>query len=146
MSQDKVVEFINQEEIEKDHLTELLRAGARRLICEAMEAELEGFMLEFKELKNDLGHQIVVRNGYLPEREIMTGIGPVNRKSTKSPGSKQIRNYNPRRFHWVVHFSSAFLPNYGPLTGTLFNRRLQTMGKRHKVCYLPFLQGWILLF
>jgi hypothetical protein len=37
MSQDKVFAFRNQDKIEKDHLTELLRSGARRLICEAVE-------------------------------------------------------------------------------------------------------------
>jgi transposase-like protein len=102
MSQDKVVEFRNQEEIEKDHLTELLRAGARRLICEAVEAELEGFMLEFKDFKNDRGHQIVVRNGYLPEREIMTGIGPVTVKVPK------VRD----RSGSGINFNSTLLPPY----------------------------------
>jgi transposase-like protein len=102
MGQDKVVEFRNQEKIAKDHLTELLREGARHLICEAVESELEGFMLEFKELKNDSGRQVVVRNGYLPEREILTGIGPVTVKVPK------VRD----RSSSGIKFNSKLLPPY----------------------------------
>jgi putative transposase len=102
VDQDKVVEFRKQEENEADHLTELLRAGAKRLIYEAVESELEGFMLEFKEFKNDRGHQIVVRNGYLPEREILTGIGPVTVKVPK------VRD----RSGSGIRFTSTLLPPY----------------------------------
>lgn len=102
MDQDKVVEFRNQEEKEADHLTELLRIGARRLIYEAVESELEGFMLEFKEFKSDRGHQIVVRNGYLPEREILTGIGPVRVRVPK------VRD----RSGSGIRFTSTLLPPY----------------------------------
>jgi transposase-like protein len=59
-------------------------------------------MLEFKELKNDRGHQIVVRNGYLPEREILTGIGPVTVKVPK------VRD----RSGSGITFNSTLLPPY----------------------------------
>jgi hypothetical protein len=58
-----------------DSLTELLRKGARELIAHAVESELE-LMLK-KQAQNRLpdGRLAVVRNGYLPERTIQTGIG-----------------------------------------------------------------------
>ncbi|MFV0387201.1 MAG: IS256 family transposase, partial [Pyrinomonadaceae bacterium] len=61
-----------------DPLTELLREGAGRLIKAAVEAELEGFMEQFRSEKLEDGRPRVVRNGYLPERKMQTGIGAVS--------------------------------------------------------------------
>ena len=60
-----------------DSLTEILRSGARALLTQAVEAEVADFLHRHCDLKTDAGHQRVVRHGHLPEREIMTGIGPV---------------------------------------------------------------------
>jgi len=102
VSQDKVVELKKQAEIEKDSLTELLLTGARRLLYEAVEVELGDFMFEFKELRDNAGRQAVVRNGYLPEREILTGIGPVKVKVPK------VRD----RSKAGIKFNSKLLPPY----------------------------------
>ena len=59
-----------------DCLTEILRSGARALLTQAVEAEVE-FLAKHTDLKTETGQQRVVRHGHLPEREIMTGIGPV---------------------------------------------------------------------
>jgi len=61
----------------EDQLTALLREGARQLLLQAVEAELEVFLERYKDLVDLLGRRAVVRNGYLPARKIMTGIGPV---------------------------------------------------------------------
>ena len=60
-----------------DPLTELLRNGARDLIRQAVEAELSVLLSQHADLKLLDGRQAVVRNGYLPERKIQTGIGDV---------------------------------------------------------------------
>ena len=60
-----------------DVLTALLRQGARQLIAQAVEAELQEFLLIHQELKDTHGRQAIVRNGYLPERKITTGVGEV---------------------------------------------------------------------
>ena len=60
-----------------DPLTEVLRNGARALLAQAVEAEVADFLGKHADLKTEDGHQRVVRHGHLPEREIMTGIGPV---------------------------------------------------------------------
>ena len=57
-------------------MTELLRSGARDLIQQAVEAELNEFMQQFSDRALSDGRAAVVRNGHLPEREIQTGIGP----------------------------------------------------------------------
>src|SRR6202048_4888938 len=60
-----------------DSLTEILRNGARALLGQAIEAEVAEFLAKHADLKTATGQQRVVRHGHLPEREIMTGIGPV---------------------------------------------------------------------
>ena len=60
-----------------DSLTEVLRSGARALLTQAVEAEVAEFLAKHADLKTETGHQRVVRHGHLPERDIMTGVGPV---------------------------------------------------------------------
>ena len=82
MSKDNVVCIRSPEGIE-DPLTELLRSGAKRLIQKAVEAELAELLERYEEQVDELGRKAVVRNGYLPEREILTGVGPVPVKVPK---------------------------------------------------------------
>src|SRR5512135_2013630 len=61
----------------QDVLTDILRDGARRLLAEAIQAEVADWIDAHAHLKDQAGRQQVVRNGHLPERTIQTGIGPV---------------------------------------------------------------------
>jgi len=76
MSEDTVVRFRKPDAV-RDALTELLREGAQRLLKQAVQAELEEFLAARAELCDGHGRAAVVRNGHLPEREVLTGIGPV---------------------------------------------------------------------
>ena len=76
VSNDSVVRLIQPGAIE-DHLTDVLRHGARTLLAKAVEAEVADFLAGHADLKTVDGRQRVVRHGHLPEREVMTGIGPV---------------------------------------------------------------------
>jgi putative transposase len=69
--------LLAQPETFSDPLTEVLRSGARRLLAQAVESEVAGFLAEHSDKRTDDGRQRVVRHGHLPERAIMTGIGPV---------------------------------------------------------------------
>src|ERR1700731_2956975 len=60
-----------------DPLTEVLRNGARALLAQAIEAEVAEFLAKHVDLTTATGLRRVVRHGHLPEREVMTGIGPV---------------------------------------------------------------------
>ena len=66
-----------------DPLNDLLREGAQRLIYQAVESELHSFLTQYTDRATDDGKAGVVRNGYLPEREIQTGIGSVKVKVPK---------------------------------------------------------------
>src|SRR4028119_102890 len=61
----------------QDVLTEVLRVGARRLLAEAIEAEVATWIDAHAHLKDQAGRRQVVRNGHLPERTNHTGNGPV---------------------------------------------------------------------
>ena len=60
-----------------DPLLEVLRSGARRMLQQVIEAEVEAFLAAHAELEDARGRRRVVRNGHAPEREIQTGIGPI---------------------------------------------------------------------
>ena len=59
----------------RDELTEVLRRGARELVSQAVEAELTELLAGYADRRLADGRSAVVRNGYQPEREIVTGIG-----------------------------------------------------------------------
>ncbi len=77
-----------------DPLTELLREGAQRLIQQAVGVELEALLAEHAG-RTEAGTAGIVRNGFLPERELQTGVGPVIRIPKnwgQSPISPYFRN------------------------------------------------------
>jgi len=90
-----------------DQLTEVLRNGARALLAQAVEAEVSGFLDKNAGLKTEDGRARVVRHGHLPEREVMTGIGPV---PVKQP---RVRDRGaPADDPGRIRFSPAILPPY----------------------------------
>ena len=84
MSNDNVIDLKNPEPFIDDPLTTILRHGARKLLAQALETEIEIFLNQYKEIRDDLGRQRIVRNGYLPDREIQSGIGPVPVKAPRA--------------------------------------------------------------
>ena len=60
----------------QDVLTDLLRDGARRLLAQAIEAEVASWIDDHSHLVDDQGRRQVVRNGHLPERSIQTRVPP----------------------------------------------------------------------
>ena len=101
MKKNNVISLENPEE-NSDLLTGLLRSGARELITQAVQVELAEFLSRHDDVTDDLGRRQVVRNGYLPEREIMTGLGPVDIQVPKT------RDRSGQK----IHFRSELLPPY----------------------------------
>ena len=77
MTKDTVVAFRAPEGFSPDPLTDLLRQGARQLIAQAVEAELNGFLAAHADQTDTAGRRRLVWHGHLPERDIQTGIGAV---------------------------------------------------------------------
>ena len=67
MKENTVVAFQNPSDFQKDPLTEVLQAGARELLAQAVEAEVSVFLGSHAALVDAAGRRRVVRNGYLPE-------------------------------------------------------------------------------
>jgi transposase-like protein len=105
MSQDNVIDLKKPEPFIDDQITAILRQGARQLLAQALEVEVELFISQYAELKDEIGRQRIVRNGYLPEREIQSGIGPL---PVKAPRVRDRQRDQSKR----IRFSSSILPPY----------------------------------
>lgn len=101
MNQDNAKEWDSASTI-NDPLTDLLKSGARALIQQAVESELQAFLGEYAKVTDLQGRQTIVRNGYLPEREIVTGVGSVTVKIPK------VRD----RSSGGIKFNSSLVPPY----------------------------------
>ena len=95
-----------------DPLTVLLRQGARKLIEQAIHAELEALLESTEHLSDEQGRRRVVRNGYLPERPVQTGIGEVTVRVPRVRDRASSANK-------TIRFSSAVLPKYMRKTRSL---------------------------
>ena len=87
-----------------DPLTDILRDGARKLIAQAVEAELASLLAQYADEKLPDGRARLVRHGHLPEREVLTGIGTV---SVQVPRVRD-RADTPDK----IRFTSSILPPF----------------------------------
>jgi putative transposase len=88
----------------EDVLTGILRDGAQRMLATAIDAEVSGWIDSHAHLKDGNGHRQVVRNGYLPERNITTGLGDMQ--------VRQPRVHDRRPAGEKEKFTSKILPPY----------------------------------
>ena len=83
MSRDSTIIPFRQPDTIDDPLTELAREGARRMLAQALIAEADAFVAQWKDLKLPDGRDRVVRHGHGPQRTIQTGVGPVEVRRAK---------------------------------------------------------------
>lgn len=88
----------------QDSLGEILRRGAQQLLAQAIEAEVAEWIDEHQHLKDERGRRQVVRNGYLPERKLVTPVGEL--------AVQQPRVHDRRPEDQREKFSSKLLPPY----------------------------------
>lgn len=112
MTENRVVAF-RQPEVIDDPLTEILRAGAKRLIEQAVEAEFAAFLVSHADLELPDGRRRVVRHGHDPVRAIQTGLGPVEVEKPKA------RDRGARTGDERIRYSSAILPKWARRTKSL---------------------------
>lgn len=108
MSKINVIALAGRDE-SQDPLTDMLRAGAQQLIQQAVEAELQHLLSQHTGNRTTAGTAGVVRNGYLPERDLQTSLGPVPVRIPK------VRSKTGE----AVTFRSALVPPYVRKTRTL---------------------------
>ncbi len=78
-------------------LEKILRDGAKKMLQQAIENEILEYIEKYRDHKDENQHRIVKRNGYLPERDILTGIGPITIQQPRVRGN---------------YFTSLILPKY----------------------------------
>jgi transposase-like protein len=88
----------------QDVLTGILRQGAQRMLAQAIEAEVQEWIDAHEHVTDESGHRQVVRNGRLPKRTILTGLGEVE--------VHQPRVLDRRPKDQAEPFSSKILPPY----------------------------------
>jgi putative transposase len=70
MKEDIVVALRQPGSFSDDPLTDILRTGARQLLAQAIEAEVDAHITAHADLTDDEGRRRIVRHGHSPEREI----------------------------------------------------------------------------
>ena len=100
----EVVEFRSQFD-KTSPLDELVRTGAQRMLQSAIEAEVEEFVAVHGDRRDAIGNRQVVRNGYQPARELLTGAG---RLEVQQPRVRDNSSEKEQR----ISFSSSILPPY----------------------------------
>jgi transposase-like protein len=58
-------------------IDEIVREGARRMLAEALQAEVDAYISQFAAERDEHGRRLVVRNGYHEPREVLTSAGAV---------------------------------------------------------------------
>ena len=106
MKEDIVVALRQPGSFSDDPLTDILRTGARQLLAQAIEAEVDAHITAHADLTDDEGRRRIVRHGHSPEREIQTGIGAV---PVRSP---RVRDRDPDAPGGRIRFTSSILPPY----------------------------------
>src|SRR5258707_1111022 len=92
-------------------IDEIVREGARRMLAEALQAEVNAYSAAFAAERDDNGRRLVVRNGYHQGREVLTSAGAVgvtvprvnDKRTDPGTGARQ-------------RFASAILPPWARKT------------------------------
>ena len=101
---------LHQEEKAREELTldldEIARHGARRMLAQALEAEVDAYIETAKNQRDENGHALVVRDGRARGREILLGAGAVDVRAPRVNDKRVDENGQRRRF------KSMILPPY----------------------------------
>lgn len=93
-------------EASKGILSTVLKEGARRLLAQAVDQEVSDYIATHMHERDDDGHRLVVRNGYLPQRGVQTGLGEIKVTLPRVNDKRVDADGNRKRFQ------SSILPPY----------------------------------
>jgi len=99
----------------KESLDEIIRNGAQKLLAAAIQAEVQKYLDGYQSETDERGHRLAVRNGTMPERTILSSVGPL---SVRQP---RVDDRQLRARLGVDGFSSEILPKYLRRTPSLDN-------------------------
>ena len=104
MHESTIDRFIVPAPQSQDVMTEILRAGAQKMLAEMIQQEIEDWLAQRAHLRDEQGRRQVVRNGHLPHRKITTGVGPIEVQQPRVRDRRPAAEAEP--------FSSKILPPY----------------------------------
>ena len=113
MSRDTIVIPFRQPDAMDDPLTEVAREGARRMLAQVLIAEADAFVAMWKDFRLPDGRDRVVRHGHGPQRDIQTGVGPVEVRRAK------VRDRGDVEVGEKIRFTSSILPKWARRTKSL---------------------------
>lgn len=87
-------------------LDEIARQGAKRMLAEALEAEVEAYLEAARAERDEQGRALVVRNGYAREREVLLGAGTIEVRAPRVNDRRVDQDGNRKGF------KSAIVPPY----------------------------------
>jgi transposase-like protein len=97
---------------DRSPLDEIIREGARRMLQAAINAEVDSFIQDYQHRRDEDGRRLVVKNGSLPTREILTGAGSIPVQQGRVRDNSTDRNSR-------AEFSPNVLPAYLKRTATI---------------------------
>jgi len=100
------IKFIKDRGSRWSPLEQIAREGARKMLQLALENEVEEFVQKQSTLRDENGKKVVLKNGYMPQRDIVTGMGPLTIKQPR------IDDRNLKDYSNATRFSSNILPRY----------------------------------
>jgi len=92
-------------------IDEIVREGARRMLAEALAAEVDAYIARFADERDGSGRRLVVRNGYHQSREVLTSAGAVEVTAPRVNDKRTDLATGERK-----RFSSAILPPWARKT------------------------------
>ena len=117
MKKDTLIESQLQEETTafKKTLDEMIQSGVQQILALALEAEVQEYLDRYQKVINERGHRLAVRNGSMPERTILSSVGPITIRQPR------VDDRQLRASLGVEGFSSEILPKYLRRTPSLNN-------------------------
>jgi putative transposase len=86
-------------------LDELAREGARRMLIEALEVEVEAYVERHRQERDEMGRALVVRNGRAQERRVTVGSGTLAVRAPRVNDQRVVEGARQK-------FTSEILPPY----------------------------------
>ncbi|XVS61837.1 IS256 family transposase [Actinosynnema sp. CA-299493] len=96
---------------EESLIDRIVREGARRMLAEALRAEVDAYLAAFADERDEQGRRLVVRNGHHQPREVLTSAGAVEVTAPRV-NDKRVDPVTGER----KRFSSAILPPWARKT------------------------------
>ena len=98
-------------EAESSLIDQIVREGARRMLAAALQAEVDAYIEQFADLRDEDGHRLVARNGSAQTRTLLTSAGAVEVTAPRVNDKRTDPDTGQRQ-----RFSSAILPPWARKT------------------------------